>query len=438
MLNLFKGGIHPRDNKNYTANKSIEKPSLPNRVVIPVRQHIGAPCVPLVKKGDTVKKGQIIANSDAMVSCPIHSSISGTVTDVAECLHGVFGKSLAIIIENDGLDEWVEGIPTERNWESLDIQDVKNIIRNAGIVGMGGATFPTHVKLSPPPGKKVDSLVINGAECEPYLTADYRMMLEYKENIVVGVKILMKVLGVSKAYIGIEDNKKQAIDAMKQAFAGTTVEVVSLPTRYPQGGEKMLIKAITGREVPSGNLPADVGVVVQNIGTAIAVSDAVVRGIPLIERVVSITGGAIKEPKNLLLRVGTSFKDAIEYCGGFNETPDKLIMGGPMMGIAQFSLDTPVIKGTSGILALAKSEINEAKESPCIRCGKCVEVCPMGLNPSMLSILGEKGFCIEAKEDYALLDCIECGSCVYVCPAKRNIVQYVKYSKAQNVVKTLK
>jgi Na+-translocating ferredoxin:NAD+ oxidoreductase subunit C len=438
MLKLFKGGIHPKDNKNYTADKAIEKPLLPQRVVIPIRQHIGAPCVPLVKKGDVVKKGQIIADSDAMVSSPIHSSISGTVIDIAESLHGVFGKSLAVIIENDGLDEWVEGIPLNRNWDNLDTSEIKAIIRNAGIVGMGGATFPTHVKLSPPPEKKVDALILNGAECEPYLTADYRMMLEYSESIVTGVKILIKVLGVSKAYVGIEDNKKEAIDAMKQAFTGTAVEVVSLPTRYPQGGEKMLIKAITGKEVPSGKLPADVGVVVQNIGTAIAVSDAVTRGIPLIERVVSITGGAIKEPKNLLLRVGTSFRYAIECCGGFKEMPDKLIMGGPMMGMAQFSLDTPIIKGTSGILALTKLETNETKESPCIRCGKCINACPMGLNPSMLSILGEKSLCEEAKEDFGLLDCVECGSCVYVCPAKRNIVQYVKYSKAQNAVKVVK
>lgn len=438
MLKLFKGGIHPKDNKSYTANKIIEKPTLPERVVIPVRQHIGAPCLPLVKRGDIVKKGQIIASSDAMVSGPIHSSISGTVIDVTDCLHGVFGKSLAIIVESDGLDEWTEGIPLNRNWNNLGANEIKEIIRNAGIVGMGGATFPTHVKLSPPKDKKVDALILNGAECEPYLTADYRMMLEYRESIVTGVKILMKVLEVTKAYMGIEDNKKEAIDAMKQAFVGTAVEVVSLPTRYPQGGEKMLIKAITGREVPSGKLPADVGVVVQNIGTAMAVSEAVTKGIPLIERVVSVTGGAIEQPKNLLLRVGTSFKDAIEHCGGFKEFPDKLIMGGPMMGMAQFSLDTPVIKGTSGILALTKSETNESKEAPCIRCGRCIQACPMGLNPSMLSILGERSFCIEAKEDFGLLDCIECGSCVYVCPAKRNIVQYVKYSKAQNTVKVAK
>jgi electron transport complex protein RnfC len=438
MLKLFKGGIHPKDNKGYTANKPIEKPLLPQRVIIPVRQHIGAPCTPLVKRGDAVKKGQVIADIQAMVSCPIHASISGTVVDVGDYDHGVFGKTTAIVIDSDGQDQWIEGLPLSRDWDKIEIEEMKSIIRNAGIVGMGGATFPTHVKLSPPPNKKIDALIINGAECEPYLTADYRMMLEDKERIATGVKILMKVLGVSKAYIGIEDNKKDAVDAMKSVFAGSAVDVVSLPTRYPQGGEKMLIKAVTGREVPSGKLPSEVGVVVQNIGTAIAITDAVTMGIPLIERVVSVTGGALKEPKNLLLRVGTTFREAIDYCGGFRENPDKVIMGGPMMGIAQFSLDTPIIKGTSGILALTKSETNETQECACIRCGKCIHACPMGLNPSMLSVLGEINHWEEAKEDYALLDCIECGSCVYVCPAKRNIVQYIKHHKAQNMQKTAK
>lgn len=438
MLKLFKGGVHPNDNKSFTAGKAIEKPSLPQKVIIPVRQHIGAPCTPLVKKGDKVKKGQIIADSDAFVSSPIHASISGTVVDVGEYVHGVFGRCMAIVIESDGLDQWVEGLPLQRSWEDLSIEELKTIIKQAGIVGMGGATFPTHVKVSPSKDKKVDTFILNAAECEPYLTADYRMMLENAESIVSGVKIVMKILGVEKAYIGIEDNKMDAVEVMKKAFSGTQVEVAALPTRYPQGGEKMLIKAITKREVPSGGLPADIGVVVQNVGTVIAISDAVTKGIPLIERITTITGGAVAEPKNLLLRVGTTFRQAVEYCGGLKDSPEKVIMGGPMMGIAQFSLDTPVIKGTSGILALTKEEINESQESPCIRCSRCINACPMGLNPSMLSILGEKNFYKEAKEDYNLMDCIECGSCVYVCPAKRNIVQYIKYLKAQNAAKVAK
>lgn len=438
MLKFFKGGVHPRDNKKYTSEKKIENSLIPEKVIIPVRQHIGAPCTPVVKKGDRVKKGQVIADSDAFVSGPIHSSISGTVVDVGDYVHGVFGKSLAIVIENDKLDQWEDGIPLKRDWNTLSVDEIKTIIRKAGIVGMGGATFPTHVKLSPPSDKKVDTFILNGAECEPYLTADYRMMLEYTDKIVSGVLIVMKILGVDKAYVGIEDNKPKAIEAMKRAFRETAVQVVELPTRYPQGGEKMLIKAITKKEVPSGALPADVGVVVQNVGTVIAISDAVINGIPLIERVTTVSGDAVREPKNISLRVGTTFKQAVDFCGGLKERPEKVIMGGPMMGIAQFTLDTPIIKGTSGILALTDKAINESEQSPCIRCGRCIEACPMGLNPSRLSILGERNLYKEAKEDNNLMDCIECGSCVYTCPAKRNIVQYIKYLKKENAAKSTK
>jgi len=432
MLKSFRGGIHPNDNKRFTASMPIEIALLPSKVIIPVRQHIGAPCSPIVAKGDLVKKGQVIANSPAFVSSPVHASLSGVVTDVNEYPHPVFGKCISIVIENDGKDEWIEGIPVERDWEKLNGNEIKDIIKEAGIVGMGGATFPTHVKLSPPKEKKIDTLIINAAECEPYLTADHRMMLEHSDKIVFGVKIVMKVLGVQKAFIGIEDNKPDAVIVMKKAFEGTTVEVVAIPTKYPQGAEKMLIKVLADREVPSGSLPMDVGVVVQNVGTIVAISDAVVNGIPLIQRVTTITGSAIKQPKNLLLRLGTSFKDAIDNCGGFVEKPAKVIMGGPMMGFAQSNLDISIIKGVSGILALTEKDINNGTQSPCIRCGKCVSVCPCGLNPSMLSILGEKDMYEEAKLEQNLFDCAECGSCVYVCPAKRNIVQYIRYCKMKN------
>ncbi len=438
MIKSFRGGVHPNDRKSYTASKAIETAPLPIKVIIPVRQHIGAPCSPLVKKGDMVKKGEVIAKSDAFVSSNVHASISGTVADVAEYPHPVFGKCLSVVIENDGLDEWVEGIPFERDWQSLDENELRKIIREAGIVGMGGATFPTHVKLSPPEHKKIDTFILNAAECEPYLTADHRMMLEYSERIVTGVKIVMKLLGVKKGYIGIENNKPDAVDIMQKAFAGTSVEVVALPTKYPQGAEKMLIKVLANREVPSGGLPMDVGIVVQNVGTIVAINDAVSNGIPLIQRVTTISGGAVKEPKNLLLRIGTVFNEAIEYCGGLVKPPMKTIMGGPMMGFAQSNLDIPVIKGVSGILILSKEDVNSGKESACIRCGRCVEACPMGLNPSMLSILGQRKLYQEAKEDYNLLDCVECGSCVYACPAKRNIVQYVRYCKAQNAAQIVK
>jgi electron transport complex protein RnfC len=432
LIKSFKGGVHPDGSKKYTANKSIEIAPIPDKVFIPVRQHIGAPASPVVKKGDLVKKGQLIAQSGGFVSSNIHASISGEVVDVGMYPHPGFGMCQTIVIKSDGKDEWVEGIPLLRKFEDLSESEIMDIIKENGIVGMGGATFPTHVKLSPPKDKTVDTFILNAAECEPYLTADHRAMLEYDDKIVSGIKIVMKVLKPQKCYVGIEDNKPDAIEHMKKAFSGTDVEVVGLPTKYPQGAEKMLIKVLTGKEVPSGGLPVDVGVVVQNVGTVIAISDAVERGIPLIQRITTVTGRAVKEPKNLLLRIGTTFRDVIEFCGGFSEDPAKLIMGGPMMGAAQSNLDIPVIKGTSGILALTRSDINNGTQSPCIRCGRCIEACPMGLNPSMLSILGENDLYREAKEDYNLLDCVECGSCVYTCPAKRNIVQYIKYSKAKN------
>ena len=436
MLKRFLGGIHPKDSKVYTMDKTIEIPPLPSQVVIPMSQHIGAPCTPLVKVGDKVRKGQVIAESDAFMHSPVHASISGEVIKIAEMPHASRVNCLSIVIKNDGLDEWVQGIPLHREWDQLETAEILDIIKGAGAVGMGGATFPTHIKLSP--NKNVDVFIVNAAECEPYLTADYRMMLEYAERIVTGVKIVMKVLGVSKCFVGIEDNKPEAVSVMKDAFKGTSVEVVSLPTKYPQGAEKMLIKVLTNREVPSGGLPMDVGVVVQNVGTTVSICDAVVSGIPLIERVTTVSGDAIKDPKNLLLRIGTSYEYVIDYCGGFSKTPEKIISGGPMMGMAQFTLDVPVIKGTSGILALSSDVVNSGEESPCIRCGRCVKACPMGLVPSMLSILGERNRFKEAKEEYGLFNCIECGSCVYTCPAKRNIVQYIKYSKAQNLAQSAK
>ncbi len=438
MAKSFRGGVHPDDRKRYTAAKPIEVAPLPAKVVIPTRQHIGAPCTVLVKVGDLVKKGQVIAEAQAFVSSPVHASISGKVVEVADYPHPVFGFCQSVVIESDGADEWVEGLPLTRDWQTLDAAAIKDIIRQAGIVGMGGATFPTHVKLAPPPEKSIDVFILNGAECEPYLTADHRVMLEATDKVVTGMRIAMKVLGVAKGYVGIEENKPDAITAMVAATKGTGITVVPLKTKYPQGAEKTLIKVILDREVPSGGLPMDVGVVVQNVGTVVAIADAVINGLPLIERVTTITGGAIAEPKNLLLRIGTTFAQAVELCGGFAVPPAKLIMGGPMMGLAQCRLDVPVIKGTSGILALSAEDVNAGEERPCIRCGRCVEACPMGLVPSMLSILGQRGLYEVAKAEYDLLDCVECGSCVFVCPAKRNIVHYVKYLKAQNAAAAAK
>jgi len=433
MFKSFIGGIHPNDSKKFAMDKAIESPPLPSVVVIPMSQHIGAPCTPVVKVGDLVKKGQVIGESEAFMHSPVHASVSGKVLKVTEMPHASKIKCMAVVIESDGLDEWAEGLPAQHDWKNLENKEILGMIKKAGIVGMGGATFPAHIKLAPT--KPVDVLIVNAAECEPYLTADYRVMLECADRIVDGVKISMKVLGVSKAVIGIEDNKPQAIKAMQTAFAGTSVEIAGLPTKYPQGAEKMLIKVLTGRAVPTGGLPMDVGVVVMNVGTSPAISDAVSKEIPLIERVTTVSGDAIANPKNLLLRVGISFKEVIDYCGGFSKTPEKILMGGPMMGMAQFSLEVPVIKGVSGILALSHEVVNAGEESPCIRCGRCVKACPMGLVPSMLSILSERERFEEAKEEYGLFNCVECGSCVYTCPAKRNIVQYVKHAKAANLAK---
>lgn len=438
MAKSFRGGVHPDDRKRFTAEKPIEVAPIPQKVVIPTRQHIGAPTSPVVKVGDLVKKGQVIAEAQAFVSSPVHASISGKVVEIANYPHPVFGSCPSIVIENDGTDEWAEGLPQSRDWQALEPNELKDIIRQSGIVGMGGATFPTHVKMAPPAEKPIDSFILNGAECEPYLTADHRVMLESADRVVTGMQIAMKVLGVKKGYIGIEENKPDAIAVMQKAATGHGIEVVPLKTKYPQGAEKTLIKVVVDREVPSGGLPMDVGVVVQNVGTVVAIADAVEKGIPLIERVTSVTGGAIVEPKNLLLRIGTTFSQAIELCGGFKAEPVKVIMGGPMMGMAQATLDVPIIKGTSGILALSAADINSGGERPCIRCGRCVDACPMGLIPSMLSILGQKNLHQTAKEEYNLLDCVECGSCVYICPAKRNIVHYVKLSKAQNAAMAAK
>jgi electron transport complex protein RnfC len=423
----FKGGVHAPDHKEQTKDKAIEVLGPPPRVVIPLHQHTGAPCEPLVKEGDTVVLGQKIGESKSFVSAPVHASIAGKVAAIQPLPHPALPKLvLSVVIEAEPeagpavSRDW----PLDGGWESLTAEEVKARIREAGVVGLGGAAFPTHVKISPPAGKTVDVLIVNGVECEPYLTNDHRLMLERGEEILAGARVLQKVLGVKRVIVGIEANKMDAIRTLSGLAGGSGIEIARLKVKYPQGAEKQLIKALLNREVPSGGLPFDVGVVVQNVGTALAVYEAVARGKPLIERVLTVGGDGVKEPRNLLVRIGTSFARVLEACGGIEADGEtKVIMGGPMMGIAQYSLEVPVVKGTSGILVFRRGHLE--KETPCIKCGRCVEVCPMGLMPVRIADYAEKDNFTMCAE-YGVKDCIECGACAYVCDTKRPIVHWVK------------
>jgi Na+-translocating ferredoxin:NAD+ oxidoreductase subunit C len=428
-LLTFKRGIHPPHGKHFTENKQIENLLPKGNLVFPMSQHIGAPCEPIVKKGDRVLVGQKIGEAKGFVSAPVYSSVSGTVKEVSPVLHPNGSRVLSVVIENDNLyEESATMIPRE-SYESLSKEELLKIIQEAGIVGMGGAGFPTHVKLAPPPDKKIDAIIVNGAECEPYLTCDHRLMLENTKEIVEGLKIILKLFPGVKGYIGIENNKMNAVQAMKDAAKDVSnIEVVVLKTKYPQGAEKQLIYSVTGREVPSGKLPADAGCIVQNVGTIFEVYNAVIKGRPLMERIVTVTGEAVKEPKNLRVKFGTSFRELIEACGGFKEDPVKIISGGPLMGTTVSTLDLYVMKGTSGILCLTKEQAVLPEESSCIRCGACIAACPMNLIPTTLDSLVNR----RQYDDFANnngMDCIECGCCTVVCPAKRHLTQSCREGK---------
>jgi len=427
----FSGGVHPADNKQLTAHKPTVIAAHPKRAIIPLSQHIGAPTKPLVVIGQEVKKGEKIGETTGFVSAPVHASISGKVAAIGNFPHILGSDMPSVVIESDGKDEWVAGLKETADYMLLSPDELKKFVADAGIVGMGGATFPTHVKLSPPKEKPIDVVILNGAECEPYLTSDHRLMLEKSEEIVNGLKILMRILNVGKGYIGIEANKPDAIETMTKAAAGSPeIKVWPVKVKYPQGAEKMLIQAIAHRTVPAGSLPMDVGVVVQNVGTAAAIYDAVRYGKPLIERYVTVTGRGVKDPKNFLVRIGTQFSQLIEEAGGLTDTAAKVISGGPMMGMSQYTLEVPVIKGTSGITVLPQSEVSVQAFGPCIRCGRCIDACPMKLQPSFLGLYIEKGHYEDAK-GYNLMDCFECGSCSFVCPASRPMVQWVKKAKKE-------
>lgn len=423
-LHVFKGGVHPPQQKN-TAEMATKTMDLPLKVVIPMVMHLGAPCQPKVKKGDLVKVGQIIGDTDAFVSAPIHSSVSGTVTSVDQVTLSGNRPVMCVEIKPDGLQEISETVtpPVIESKESF-----LSAIRASGLTGLGGAGFPAHVKLNPPKGTQVDTLIINAAECEPYITSDYRECMENTQGIMDGIKHVLKWTGISKAVIGIEDNKPDAIKKLTQAASGQ-ISVVSLHARYPQGAEKTLIYALTGRQVPSGKLPADSGCLVMNVASVAFIAAYLKSGMPLIKKRVTVDGSAVKCPQNVEVLIGTPLSEVFAFCDGFKEIPEKIIMGGPMMGVAQFSLDLPVLKNTNALIALDEKEAKLPQETACIRCGRCVKACPMSLLPLELDRAVRAGVMEDALNKYHLLDCIECGCCVYACPAKRRMVQTIRLGK---------
>ena len=437
----FRGGVHLPEEKDRTKELSIQSIPLPEKVVIPLSQHTGAICEPLIKVGDFVKKGQKIGEGKGLITSTVHSSISGKVADISTQPHPLGSDILSITIESDGKDEWIDNLKQNKDYLSIEPERLREIIKEAGIVGMGGAQFPTHIKLSPTNGNKVDYVILNGAECEPFVTSDHRLMVEKFSEIIEGLKIIMRILSAKKGFIGIEKNKPDAIEAINSQLTthnSQPIEVVGLNIKYPQGSEKQLIKSVLKREVPSDKLPMDVGVVVNNIGTAYAIYNAVRYGKPLIERVVTVTGDGVKEPKNILAKIGTSFDFLIQNCGGFAGEPEKVIMGGPMMGIAQYTLKVPVIKGTSGIVVFSKNPPSSpfykggqgGLYQPCIRCGRCIDNCPMAISPNLYGLYAERGMIDNARE-WNVMDCIECGICSYVCPSNRPLVQFIKYLKSE-------
>lgn len=425
----FKGGAHPPGWKNFTENKPIESMPAPEQVFIPIQQHIGAPSEVIVEKGDAVKIGDKICEATGFVSLPIHSSVSGTVSKIVEYPHPSAKLLSAVVIDNDGADTISDSIKKDSKYLELSVEDMKNRIRDAGIAGMGGATFPTHVKLSPPKEKSIDTLILNGAECEPYLTADHRLMIEHPDEILKGLEIFQKILNINQAYIAIESNKPEAIKILRNKCSSyKNIQVVVMKVKYPQGAEKQLINAITKRAVPTGGLPMDVGCLVQNVGTAYSAFQAVGENIPLYQRIVTVTGSAVENPKNVMVRIGTPFKEVIDFCGGYKQKAAKLIMGGPMMGIAQHTDEVPVIKGTSGILVLDEKAVEQSVERPCIGCGRCVDTCPMSLLPTTLArFVNFEHF--DDAEKLGLMDCIECGTCTFICPARRHLLQSVRFGK---------
>ncbi len=431
MLKTFAiGGVHPPENKLSTKSAISDLP-VPKSVIIPLGQHLGVPAKPVIAKGDEVKVGQLLAEANGFVSANIHSPVSGKVMKIDKSLDSSGYKRDAVFINVEG-DEWLDSIdrsPDLKKDIALSREEIIKRIAEAGIVGLGGATFPSHVKVSIPKGKTAEYLIINGVECEPYLTADHVLMLEKADELLVGIEILKKALGVEKAIVGVENNKPDAIEKMRKAagsYSGTKIQ--PLKVQYPQGGEKQLINATLNREVPSGGLPIDIGAVVFNVGSVFAVYEAVQKNKPLFERTITITGKSVSKPSNFKVRLGTSIKDLIDAAGGLPEDTGKIINGGPMMGKALSSADIPVVKGSSGVLLMKEDEAKRKPVEQCIRCSKCVSVCPMGLEPYLLAVLGEKSL-FDRLEDDKVMDCIECGSCSYTCPSGRPLLDHIRFGK---------
>jgi electron transport complex protein RnfC len=424
----FKGGVHPNDSKTLSASKAIQTAPLLDSYTVIIHQNIGAPPELVVKKGDEVKKGDLLAKASGFVSVPLHAPTSGTVKAIDKCAgpSGILAPSIEITA--DGEDTWGDCMEPIVDWQAAEPNVLKQRVADAGIVGMGGAGFPSHVKLSPT--KSIDTLILNGAECEPYLTADHRLMLEQAEQVVLGATILARILGLDSAVIGVEENKPDAIEALKKAAEPYNVNVQNLRVNYPQGAEKQLIYALTGREVPIGGLPMDVGCVVQNVASAAAVAEAVINGRPSIERITTVTGEPVVHSGNWRFRIGTPISKVLELAGGIKEQPAKLLLGGPMMGFAQSSLDVTIMKNTSGILLIPSAIVSQYTSEPCIRCGKCVEVCPMSILPATISQAVENDR-FDWAEQLNVLACIECGSCSYVCPSHRPLNQHFKRAKAE-------
>lgn len=427
----FKGGLVMKDYKDLSNDKSVEKANEPELVYISLYQHVGTSCKPLVKVKDEVKLGQKIGDTDASLAAPVHASVSGVVKEIKKIYAPDGWEVDCIVIESDGKNELHESIKKRNNVDQLSKKEIVDIIREAGIVGMGGAQFPTHSKLTAPE-EEIDAIILNGAECEPYLTADHRIMVENPEDIVKGLEILIKYFDGARGYIGIEDNKPDAIEAMKAAVAGNAnIEISSLKTKFPQGDSYRMVDTIVDRVVPMDGRCMNVNSLVSNVGTTAAIAQAVMEGKPLYERIVTVTGNGVKEPKNLMAKIGTTIGDLIEQCGGFTEdAPGKIIVGGPMTGYTQFTLDTPITKGVTGIIVLTKEEAKPKTVTPCIKCGKCLEVCPTYLEPLYISAYSLKDRFEDAEKLHALA-CIECGSCSYICPSRRPLAESIAHAKRE-------